>query len=124
MIFSLVIALIVAGATWIAGWWAAAVVALVAGYVYRAEGGRPWRVALGATEGWALLLAVDAFAGPLVHVASTLSGAMVLPAPALVLVTLLFPALLGWSGAIVAAELSTLGDRRTASGERRPVTGE
>lgn len=117
MIFSMVIALIVAGTTWIAGWWAAAVVALVAGFIYRAEGGRPWRVALGATEGWALLLAIDAFAGPLVHVASTVSGAMTLPAPALILVTLLFPALLGWSGAIVAAEAARIGERRPAIGE-------
>ena len=112
MIFSLIVALLVAGTTWMAGWWAAAVVALVAGFIYRAEGGRPWRVALGATEGWALLLAIEAFAGPLMHVASTLSGAMSLPAPALILVTLLFPALLGWSGAIVAAELSAFAVRR------------
>ncbi len=105
MIFSFVIALVVATATWVAGWWAAAIVAIVAGFLYRAEGGRPWRVALGASEGWALLLIIDAFSGPLVHVASTLAGAMALPAPALLLVTLLFPALLGWSGAIVAAEL-------------------
>ena len=115
MIFSFVIALIVAGTTWIAGWWAAAIVALVAGFLYRAEGGRPWRVALGASEGWALLLALDAVAGPLAHVASTLAGAMTLPAPALILVTLLFPALLGWSGAVVAAELAMIGDRRRAT---------
>lgn len=119
MIFALVIAVIVAAATWVAGWWAAAVVALVAGWIYRAEGGRPWRVALGASGGWALLLLYDVFSGPLAHVASTLAGAMTLPAPALLLVTLLFPALLGWSGAIVAAELAlgARGERRTAIGE-------
>ena len=111
MIFSLIIALVVAITTWFGGWWAAAVVALVAGFLYRADGGRPWRVALGAAAGWALLLVVNAFSGPFAHVASTLGGAMSLPAPALVLMTLLFPALLGWSGAIVAAELARIGRR-------------
>ena len=87
--------------------WAAAVVALVAGYLYRAEGGRPWRVALGATEGWAILLLIDAFSGPFINATRMIAGAMTLPSPALLVVTLLFPALLGWSGAIVAAEIAS-----------------
>ena len=105
MIFLLVVALAIACVTWFAGWWGVAVVALLAGAVYRREGGRPWRVALGASGGWAILLLIDATGGRFGHVASKVAGAMSLPAAALLLVTLLFPALIGWSGATVAAML-------------------
>jgi hypothetical protein len=103
MIFHLLIAAVVAGTTWFVGWWSVAIVALIAGFIYRSEGGRAWRVALGASEGWAILLVIDAIGGRFVPVASTIAGAMSLPAAALVLVTLLFPALIGWSGATVAS---------------------
>ena len=104
MRFLLIVALVVAGATWFVGWWSVVLVALVAGYVYRARDGRAWSVALGAASGWAALLLFDAFSGPLAHAATTIGGAMRIPAPALLVVTLLFPALLAWSAATVAAE--------------------
>lgn len=103
MILHLVVAIATAGLTWMLGWWGVAIVAVVAGFVYRADGGRAWWVALGALEGWALLLLFNLARGPLMHVASTLGGAMSIPGPALMVLTLLFPALLAWSGAIVAA---------------------
>jgi hypothetical protein len=106
MIFHLLVAVAVAAATWFAGWWGVAIVALVAGFLYRRDGGRPWRVALGAGEGWAILLVIDAFGGRFGSVATTVGGSMRLPAAALVAVTLLFPALIGWSGATVAATLA------------------
>jgi len=106
MIFHLLVAVIVAGATWFVGWWSVAIVALVVGFMYRREGGRAWRVALGASEGWAILLVIDAIGGRFVPVASTIAGAMSLPAVALIVVTLLFPALIGWSGATLGAGVS------------------
>lgn len=103
MIFHLYLAIAFAIATWTVGWWGVAIVAVIAGVVYRREGGRAWRVALAAAEGWALLLLVDAIGGHFGRVATTVAGAMSLPAAALLVVTLLFPALIGWSGATVAA---------------------
>ena len=105
MIFHLLLAVVFACATWVIGWWGVAIVALIAGVVYRRDGGRAWRVALGAAEGWALLLLVDAVGGHFGRVATTVAGAMSLPAAALLVVTLLFPALIGWSGATVAAHV-------------------
>lgn len=105
MIFNLLVAVTVAGLTWIVGWWGVAIVALIVGFVYRSEGGRSWRVALGASEGWAILLLIDSFGGRFGGVATTIAGSMSLPAMALLAGTLLFPALIGWSGATVAAAL-------------------
>ena len=108
MIFHLVVALAMAGLTWTLGWWGVAVCAAILGWVYRAERGRAWRVAFAAAESWALLLVLDMFSGPLGTLATTLQGVMRIPAPALLLVTLLFPALLAWSAASVTSELASL----------------
>ena len=107
VILHLLIAICMAGLTWLLGWWGIAVGAVILGYVFRSEGGRAWRVALGALEGWALLLLIDVMFGPLGVVATTVGGAMSIPGPALLFVTLLYPALIGWSGAALAAELAT-----------------
>jgi hypothetical protein len=103
MIFIALVAAAAALATWTLGWWGVAIVAIVAGVISRAQGGRPWRVALACLVGWALLMAIDAAAGPFGTVMKTVSGAMSLPSAALLLVTLLFPALIGWSGATIGA---------------------
>ncbi|MEO7454819.1 MAG: hypothetical protein ABIY52_01060 [Gemmatimonadaceae bacterium] len=108
MIFHLVAALAMAGLTWTLGWWGVVVAAAILGWVYRTERGRAWRVALAAAEGWALLLILDLLSGPLGTLATTLQGVMKIPSPALLLVTLLFPALLGWSAASAVSELALL----------------
>lgn len=105
MIALLLIAAAVGALTFIAGWWGAAVVAIGVGIVYRQDGGRPWRVALGATLGWVLLLAFDMLGGRFGRVTSTVAGSMSIPAAALLVVTLLLPALLGWSAATVGAAI-------------------
>jgi len=112
MIFHLLVALGVTGLTWLVGWWGVAIVALIVGFAYRSEGGRPWRIALGASEGWAILLLIDTFGGRFGQVATTVAGSMSLPAAALLIVTLLFPALIGWSAATVAAALSQTAERQ------------
>ena len=101
--FIALIALATAIGTWLLGWWAVALVAVIAGAILRAENGRPWRVALGCLAGWALLLLIDVAAGPMSNVAKVVSGAMSIPSSALLLVTLLFPALIGWSGATLGS---------------------
>ncbi|MDB4891500.1 MAG: hypothetical protein JWL61_3355 [Gemmatimonadetes bacterium] len=107
VVYHFLIAVCMAGLTWILGWWGVAVGALILGVVFRSDGGRAWQVALGAFEGWAILLVVDIIFGPFAVVAKTVGGAMSIPGPALLLVTLLFPALIGWSGAALASEIAS-----------------
>jgi hypothetical protein len=103
MIFVAIVAFATALGTWVLGWWAVAIVAIIAGAVTRAQNGRPWRVALGCLGGWALLMLLDTAVGPMRNVATVVSGAMSIPAAALLIATLLFPALIGWSGATLGA---------------------
>ena len=112
MIYIVVCALEMAGLTWAVGWWGVVVVALVNGYLRRAEAGTSWRIALAAVEGWSVLLLIDAFSGPFGRVAATLSGAMGIPGPALLVTTLLFAALLAWSAATVAVEVRAMIGRK------------
>ncbi len=102
----LIVALSSAGATWILGWWGVAIVAVLAGVVQRANSGRPWRVALGCAAGWGLLLALDAIGGRFVRLTSVVAGVVAIPAVALIIAAILFPALIGWSGATVGALIS------------------
>ncbi|MEP6990350.1 MAG: hypothetical protein ABJA80_05405 [bacterium] len=113
----LIVALASAGATWILGWWGVAVVAVLAGVVQRANGGTPWRVALGCAAGWAMLLALDAVGGRFGRLTSVVAGVVAIPAVALLIAALLFPALIGWSGATVGALLS----QRRAAPDRSVV---
>ena len=108
MLFHIIIAVAMAGLTWTLGWWGVVVAAAILGWVYRDERGRAWRVALAAMEGWAIILAIDAIAGPLGLVGSTLQGVMSIPAILLFAVTLLFPGLLGWSTAAVVSEIGLM----------------
>jgi hypothetical protein len=105
MIFVVLVALAVATATWLAGWWSVAVVALIAGFVARDRRGRAGHVALGAAIGWALLLLADVAAVRFGALATALGGVFPVPAAALVVLTLLLPALLGWGGAVLGAWL-------------------
>ena len=101
MIFILFVAAAMAALTWLIGWWGVLVAALVIGYVFRAEGGGGWRIAVAAALAWSMLLAFDAVSGPVGVLGQRLGGVLRVPAVVLVLVTLLFPALLAWSAATV-----------------------
>jgi hypothetical protein len=90
----------------VAGWWGVVIGALVAGAIYRADGGRAWQVALGAGIAWAALLAGDAMGGKLPVVVTTLGGVMGVPGVVLIAFTVLFAAAIGWSAAVVAAALA------------------
>lgn len=92
--------------TWLLGWWGVILAALVAGHLSRTGRGAGWRIALGASLAWALLLVLDAGAGSLAPLARALAGTMRIPAVVIVLLTLAFPAALAWSAAVVAEALS------------------
>jgi hypothetical protein len=104
----LIIAVAMAGITWLSSWWAIPIVSLCAGQMLRAKNGQPWLVALAAVVAWGALLLVDAMGGRFGALSTVLGGVLGVPAPALVAVTLLFAALLGWSGAVVGCELGRL----------------
>jgi hypothetical protein len=93
----LVVTAAIAAGTWLAGWWAVLVVAVIAGALRTS----PLIVAGASAAGWALLLAIDAFAGSISPIAGTLGAVMSVPAPLLYFLTLLFPALLGWSASVI-----------------------
>jgi hypothetical protein len=105
------LALAVALLTWLAGWWAVLVVALAAGWLWRAARGRAGTVALGAALGWGALLAMDALSPRFAALGAVLGGVLPLPAIALAIVTLAFAALMGWSGAVIGSALGRLTTR-------------
>ena len=88
-------------ATFALGWWIVPVLAFILGMTLdRARG--PVRYAtLCAAAGWLSLLLLDAARGPLLELASRFGGVMRVPSFALILLTLLFPALLAWSAASI-----------------------
>lgn len=93
-----------AAGTWLVGWWMVPVIGLLAGLL-------TWpapAVAFGCGLAWTILLLVNSLAGGLSRVASVLGDVMGLPAPALVALTILFPALLGWSAATLGAAARTM----------------
>ena len=114
MIFVLAVAATMAALTWLLGWWGVLLAAALVGVVHYRVGGGGWRVALAGAAAWAALLVADAAAGPFGTVARTLGGVLRVPGPALVLLTLAFPALLAWSAATLAA-----GARQLVAARRR-----
>ena len=101
-------------ATWALGWWAVPVLAAAWGTA-RARDVRaratPWsrgpaEAMLAASVAWGALLALAATRGPVGELAGRLAELMRIPAPALVLLTLLLPAVLAWSAAAVARGLT------------------
>lgn len=100
-----VLALLFALATRVAGWWAIPLVAFVAGTRER-DGASPLLVAVAAALAWGVLLAVAATAAPFGTLLGELAGIMRLPSSALVVLTLLFPALLAWSAAALGGAMA------------------
>jgi hypothetical protein len=85
-------------ATYALGWWTVPVIAALWALLSRDD--KPARVAaFCAALGWGTLLVLDAVKGPVAEMATRLGGVMGIPAFALLLLTLVFPALLAWSAA-------------------------
>ena len=105
--------------TWALGWWAVPALAALwgAGGALLNQGptgptraGRhaALEAALAALVAWGAILAVAAARAPLGALADRLGGIMRLPAAALVLLTLVFPALLAWSAAALGRGIPLL----------------
>lgn len=108
MISLLATALAVATLTWLLGWWGVVVAALVAGALLQRRRAGAWVVALAAVVGWGSLMLLDSIGGRFATLAASTAGVMRVPAPALLIVTLLFAALLAWSAAVVGSEVGRL----------------
>jgi hypothetical protein len=91
-------------ATFGLGWWAVPIVA--AFYAAASRRRHPARfAALCAAGGWAALLLLDFAKGPVLNMAAKLGGVMGIPAPGLLILTLLFPALLAWCAAVLVPQI-------------------
>jgi hypothetical protein len=108
MIPLLVTALGVATLTWLLGWWGVVVAALLAGALLQHRRAGAWLIALAAVVAWGSLMLVDSVGGRFAALATSLAGVMRVPAPALLIVALLFAALLAWSAAVVGSEIGRL----------------
>ena len=89
------IALAAGVGTWTLGWWAVPIVALVAGLLRCPA----LLTAAASATAWLAILGIDAAVGSVPRVAGVLAGIMGLPAVAILALTLVLPALLGWSAA-------------------------
>lgn len=95
----LLLALAFVLATRVLGWWGVPLTALLWGALSpETDGGV---AALGASLGWAFLLFRDHTFGPIGTLASDLSTLFHLPPLVLFALTLLFPAALAWSAAVI-----------------------
>jgi hypothetical protein len=97
----IVLAAALALGTWFAGWWAVPLIAAIWAVV-RPAPLAGLTAALAGASAWGLLLAVYMLFGfPVQTLAVRLAGAMRLPVPALLALTLLLPALLAGSAAVL-----------------------
>lgn len=92
-------------ATWAGGWWTVPIVALVAGTRERSGGARPSAIGIAAAVAWGVLLIVSSTTTAFSTLVHELAGIMALPGAAIVLLTLVFPALLAWSAAALGGAL-------------------
>lgn len=113
MLLGIVVAIVVAAAAWMLGWWSVVPVAAVVGWLQRTRGGRAGTTAIGAAAGWALLLALAMRGERFDTVAAQLESVLRLPWPALMAVTVTLAALLGWSSAALVASLTAPRSRAT-----------
>ena len=100
-----IVAAIVAALTWIVGWWAVPLVAAMTGALLWSRRGIAWLVAFAAAISWSALILVDGFSERFGALARIVSATLMVPASALLAVTLLFAALLAWSAATLGAEI-------------------
>lgn len=94
-------AVLIAAVTIEGGWWTVPVLAAVWVMLMRFDHRPVHTTVLGAVLGWALLLAIDGYYGPVAAVGSTLAAALGMPAWGFVTATLLFPALLAGAAALL-----------------------
>lgn len=97
----LLLAIVLAGCTWIVGWWSVPVVAAIVGMRER----RAWPATVASVLAWSALLAIDAASNRLGALATSIGGVIGIPAVGALIVTLVFVALLSASAATLGALL-------------------
>ena len=122
LVFLVLLALLMALGTTLAGWWSVPVIGAAWGVVRALRRGVALDAGIAGALGWALLLLRDAARGPVGVVAAQVGAVMGLGAAGLVVLTLLFPFLLGWAAALVSATLARV--VRGAAAERDAGRGE
>ena len=103
------IALMLAAATILAGWWAVPIVACLGGLLLAPRAWDGARAALAAVIAWAAILAWTAATSPLAKLLHQLSSLMHLPGWALIAVTLVFPMGLAWSAWTLGRDVRAIG---------------
>ncbi|MGH7720060.1 MAG: hypothetical protein ACREON_14615 [Gemmatimonadaceae bacterium] len=88
------------GTYWL-GWWSVPATAVLWGLIAPTTPRASLYAAAAAALAWAALLSWSAIAAPVPTLATQLGAVMGMPAAALVLIVLIFPAVLAWSGAEV-----------------------
>jgi len=91
-------------ATFGLGWWSVPIVAALWGALSR-EPRRAILAGVCAAAGWLTLLILDVVRGSVGVMGTQLADVMSVPTAVLYFVTLLFPALLAWCGAVLAPQL-------------------
>lgn len=92
--------------TWVLGWWAMPLLAAIAGVLSRHARGQAMAAGAAAAVAWSLLLAWSAVRGSGWSFASQVGGAIGASGVALIILTLVFPALLAWLAAGLAQVLT------------------
>ena len=92
--------------TWILGWWAVPLFAAIAGVLARDVRQQGVTAALAAALAWAALLAWSSIEGSVWSFSRIAGGAMGMSGVALLVVTLVFPAVLAWLATVVAQLLA------------------
>jgi hypothetical protein len=112
------LALVLAGATYVATWWGVPALALAYGVLAGSRRGTrafvPAAVAAAAVFAWGGLLAWTAVRGPVAALIAMLASVAGFPAMVFVLLTLLFAALLAWSAATVGLAIGATAARDDA----------
>jgi hypothetical protein len=93
------LAIAMVAATVVGGWWGV----LAAAFVWGAWSGRAGRVAVAAACAWGSVLVWTAASGPLPALVAALGAIAGAPGWVLVVATLVFPAGLAWSAAVVGS---------------------
>lgn len=94
------------GTAWY-GWWTVPVIALVYGVMDRARWHRGWLAASGAVVSWSGILTIAQMRGaPVWESGGRIASILRLPAPALLVVTLAFAALLAGPAATLGSAIS------------------
>ena len=100
-------------ATVLFGWWAVPILGCFWGLYEKPESRPSISASVAAGLGWLLLLAWNAFSGPVLLLSARASGVMGVPSATLIALTLLYPMALAWgAGALGEASRHLWGLRR------------